>query len=465
MNNSLIKAGRGRKVLFAAVPADGHFNPLIGLARHLAEAGYDVRWYAASKYEKKVQQLQIPFYRFRKEIDVTDNLELLENPERKKIHGAINKLKFDLENFFIRRGPVYYEDIREIYKTFPFDLFVADIAFTGSIFVKQLLKIPVISISVLPLIESSKDLAPTGLGLEPGSGIPGKFRNAFLRFTVNKILFNGPNKTAQRIMEEYGVDHQHIFIFDMIIRNSDYVLQSGSPGFEYKRSDLGKNIRFIGPLLDNNSAENREAWFDDRLLKYEIIILVTQGTIEKDVNKIIVPTLEALKNTGALIICTTGGQQTTELRKKYRQCNIIIEDFIPFNDVMPYAHLYVTNGGYGGVMLALDNKVPMVVAGIHEGKNEICSRIGFFKYGIDLKTEKPAPKQILNAVREVLANPVYKQNVEMINREFSSYNANLLFEKHVAELIHIRNEAGCDTKFYNPSRNTISMEKTDTKVA
>jgi len=104
MNNKLTR-GRGKKVLFTAVPADGHFNPLIRLARHLQELGYDVRWYAAGKYEKKLKQLQIPLFRFRKSIDITISDAELEFPERKKIKGALNKLKFDLKEFFIKRGP------------------------------------------------------------------------------------------------------------------------------------------------------------------------------------------------------------------------------------------------------------------------------------------------------------------------------------------------------------------------
>jgi len=438
MNNKLTR-GRGKKILFAAVPADGHFNPLIRLARHMQELGYDVRWYAASKYEKKLRQLQIPLFRFRKSIDTTISEAELEFPERKKIKGALNKLKFDLKEFFIKRGPVYYEDIREIHRTFPFDLLVADIAFTGSIFVKALMKIPIISISVFPLIETSRDLAPSGLGMEPATGILGKLKQSFLRFAVKNILLRGPNKLAHRFMEERGVDHHNTFLFDMIIRNSDYVLQSGSPRFEYKRSDLSRQIHFIGPLLDNHPSNFREPWFDNRLLNYEIIVLVTQGTVEKDVNKIIVPTLEALRNTGVLIVCTTGGWQTEELRNRYNEPNIIIEDFINFNDVMPYADVYVTNGGYGGVMLAIDHNLPMVVAGIHEGKNEICTRIGYFNYGINLKTETPIPRQIQNAVFETIRNPLYKQNVEELNREFATYNPNELFEKYVAGLIH-RNE-------------------------
>jgi UDP:flavonoid glycosyltransferase YjiC (YdhE family) len=48
---------------------------------------------------------------------------------------------------------------------------------------------------------------------------------------------------------------------------------------------------------------------------------------------------------------------------------------------MPYADVYVTNGGYGGTLLSIQNQLPMVVAGVHEGKNEINARVGYFQTG------------------------------------------------------------------------------------
>ncbi|MEI9809634.1 MAG: hypothetical protein WDO16_18215 [Bacteroidota bacterium] len=51
---------KGKKILFATFPADGHFNPLTGLAVHLKELGCDVRWYTSVKYEDKLQRLNIP---------------------------------------------------------------------------------------------------------------------------------------------------------------------------------------------------------------------------------------------------------------------------------------------------------------------------------------------------------------------------------------------------------------------
>jgi UDP:flavonoid glycosyltransferase YjiC (YdhE family) len=58
---------KSKKILFANAPFDGHFNPLIGLAAYLLQAGNDVRWYTGKTYEKKIQRLSIPFYPFKEQ--------------------------------------------------------------------------------------------------------------------------------------------------------------------------------------------------------------------------------------------------------------------------------------------------------------------------------------------------------------------------------------------------------------
>ncbi len=102
-------------------------------------------------------------------------------------------------------------------------------------------------------------------------------------------------------------------MFDLGIKKATLLLQSGTPSFEYKRSDLGKNVRFIGPLLPYSKQKQHVVWFDERLMQYRKIVLLTQGTVEKDVTKLIVPTLEAFKNTDTLVICTTGGSSNKRI--------------------------------------------------------------------------------------------------------------------------------------------------------
>jgi UDP:flavonoid glycosyltransferase YjiC (YdhE family) len=165
------------------------------------------------------------------------------------------------------------------------------------------------------------------------------------------------------------------------------------------------------------------------------VVVVTQGTVEKNPEKIVVPTLEAFKGTDTLVIATTGGSGTVELKKRFPQSNLVIEDFIPFADIMPYADAYITNGGYGGVLLGIGNQLPLIVAGVHEGKNEINARIGFFRLGINLKTEWPKPAQVKKAVEELLSDPSYKENVVKLGKEFDGYNPNELFAYYTNDIL------------------------------
>ncbi|MBS1661020.1 MAG: glycosyltransferase [Bacteroidetes bacterium] len=411
------------KILFANFPADGHFNPLTGLAVYLQEQGHDVRWYTSQTYAGKLRQMRIPSFLFKRAMDFSGDVLEEVFPERSKKHSQIAKLKFDIINAFILRGPEYYADIQELYKTFPFELLIADCAFTGIPFVKELMKIPVVSIGVFPLSETSRDLPPPGLGLMPSSSLLGRTRQAVLRKIARHFIFGEPNRVLYELLDQYKIPHNRESLFDMVIRKSDVLLQIGTPGFEYYRSDLGENVRFVGPLLPYTGGRKQSRWFDERLREYKNVVLVTQGTVERDVTKILVPTLEAFRGSKeTLVVATTGGSGTQQLRESYPDRNMIIEDFIPFSEVMPYVTTYVTNGGYGGTMLGIMNRLPLVVAGVHEGKNEICARVGYFKLGINLGTERPTPRQIRDAVKKVRMDETYRCNVRALAEEFSRFD-------------------------------------------
>lgn len=423
----------GAKILFANVPADGHFNPLTGLAVHLKAEGYDVLWYTSERYAPKIKKLGIPHYPFvtALDVDVEKGDELFPNREKQKTQVA--KLNFDLINIFILRGPEYYTDIRAIHQSFPFDLLVADLTFAALPMVKEHMKIPAIAVGIVPIAETSKDLPPMGLGMLPAKTALGKMKHAAMRFIADHVLFKRANAVLKTVLAQYDIQPEGN-MFDTIIRKATLVLQSGTPGFEYKRSDLGKNIRFVGPLLPHQTSK-KEKWFDPRLMAYEKIILVTQGTVERDVEKIIVPTLQAYQNTDRLVIVTTGGSGTQALRERFTAPNVIIEDFIPFTDVMPYANVYVTNGGYGGVLLSIQNNLPLVVGGIHEGKLEINARVEYFKLGVNLRTEKPTPDAVKRGVEEVLGKNLYKENVKTLNKEFNQYNPQQLSTHYIEQVL------------------------------
>lgn len=431
-----------KRILFATMPMDGHLNPLTGLAVHLQQAGYDVRWYTGPTYAYKIKKLGIPYYSFRKATEINQlNLDVA-LPERQKIKGTIARLRFDINNVFLHRAPEFVDDLLNIHKEFPFDLLVCDVVFTGAPFIKQLLGVPVVAIGVVPLGETSQDTPPSGMGLEPATSILGRQWHRFLRYLTINHLLKPCTDLYNRLLVQHKLPTTSKFVFDSFIHSADVYLQSGVPGFEYSRRDISPNIQFAGPMLPYASGVKHPFRYVAKSRLHKRVVLVTQGTVERDPEKILAPTLEAFKNDhDTLVIATTGGSKTKELRERFPYENLIIEDFIDFNAVMPHADVYITNGGYGGVMLGLQHKLPVVVAGIHEGKNEIAARVGHFRLGINLKTETPKPHQIRKAVEQILADSTYRQHVAELAQEFRQYNPSEIAEKAIARLLAHKEEA------------------------
>ena len=76
----------------------------------------------------------------------------------------------------------------------------------------------------------------------------------------------------------------------------------------------------------------------------------------------------------------------------------------------------------------------MVAAGVHEGKNEINARIGYFGLGLNLHTEKPGPAEIRTAVDTVISDSRFRKNVIKLSEELSGYDTFALCRKYIEEL-------------------------------
>jgi UDP:flavonoid glycosyltransferase YjiC (YdhE family) len=441
----------GKRILLATMAADGHFNPMTGIAKILTEEGYDVRWYTQEMYQKRIEKIGVKFYPFVHAPQINQfNFEEL-YPERKKIKSVIAKIKFDFKHAYLQTAYDYYKDILEIHRVFPFDLLIADIMFSGTPYVKDKLNVPVIAIGVMPVMETSESLAPAGLGLLPAETPIGRWWQHLLRKLADKLVYAPLNRLCKENFSRHGIARVPGNIIDMLYRKPDIVLQSGCPSFEYQRKDLHPDIHFAGPLYPECNGQKDMFQFGELRKRFKKVVLVTQGTIEKDPEKIIVPVLEAYKNTDYLVVATTGGSCTTSLRERFPFQNIIIEDFIPFPSIMPFADVYVSNGGYGGVLMSIKNKLPMVVAGIHEGKNEICARVGHFKIGMNLKTERPSVNQMKHAIENVLNDGGYRKKIAVIAKDASNYDTRSIVMNQVRKLI-------ARPLYFTPMHNT---EKTD----
>lgn len=186
---------------------------------------------------------------------------------------------------------------------------------------------------------------------------------------------------------------------------------------------MPSTVTFVGPFLPGKPNHYEAPPWWDELTGDRPVIHVTQGTLANvDFRQLLIPAIEALAGEDVLVVATTGGRPLAHVNIDL-PTNVRLESFIPHHELLPYVDVMITNGGYGGVQLAISNGVPLVVAGKTEDKPEVNARVAWSGVGINLKTERPRPEQIHRAVKEILANPQYAQNLKRLAAEFQSFNA------------------------------------------
>jgi UDP:flavonoid glycosyltransferase YjiC (YdhE family) len=422
------------RILLSARPADGHFNPLTGIATHLAAVGHDVRWYAGPEYAGRVNRLGMMAYPYVAATEVTGtNINVL-FPERAKLKGP-RLISFDAEKYFVANVAEQFQDIVAIRAEFPFDLFFCD----GSLYVEQLvaqvLRIPVFATgmsAVMPTAESP----PPFFGLSPARSVVDRVRHGVTR----RLLVAG-NKRAlasyNHTLAAHGLRTMPPDAFpDGPMAHVTRVFIDGAPGLEFPGYEPPPNAEFVGPLAPARSSLPASAPLPAQVLDpVAPIVVVSQGTIDNtDPNKLVVPTIEALSKGSYVVVATTGGARTSELRRRYASPSVIIEDFLDYGDLLLRADAFVTSGGFGSTLAAIGAGVPLVGAGIREGKNDLNVRMAHNGLGVDLRTERPKPAAIRAAVDQVLHDATIRANVARVQAELASYDPFTTIEQAVAAL-------------------------------
>jgi UDP:flavonoid glycosyltransferase YjiC (YdhE family) len=432
------------RILFACVPADGHFNPLTGLAVHLRERGHDVRWYTGPSLAARVHRLGVPFHPFRRAAEITGETIPDLFPERAALRGPA-LIRFDGEKIFLSNVPGYVADIAEIERAWPFDVLFCDSAFYGARPVKQRWGKHVLMLE--PGWESIADdplVPPPFLGLPPASGPARRWLYRGLKLAMHRMVDRHLLAAYNRTLGSVGVPSVRWSVFEDPVRTADTYFLNGVPGLAYPRRHPAPNTRFLGACVPHRGpAADRSGPAVDPGPTDRRTVLVSQGTVDNhDPDKLIVPTLQALRGSGFRVLVATGAAGLTRrLRPLYAGPDVTIEDWIDFDRVLPRVDVFVSNGGNGSLLAALRHGVPLVCAGLREGKNDNNVHVAHHGLGLDLRTEHPRPRDLRTAIARVIVEPSFRAGAGRVRDEIARYRPHDIVDEHLAGLSRIRRAA------------------------
>ncbi len=410
------------KILFASMPADGHFNPLTGIAVQLADRGHDVRWYAGPAYGTKLDRLGMRWFPYERATEVmASNLNDL-FPERAGLKGP-KLISLDLEALFVSQVENHFQDLAQLRQEWPFDALVCDGALYAEQLVAESLQIPVFAVG-LTMVMPDANGPPPFFGLRPARTPVGRLHHAVVRRMLASAMKAGTTHYNQ-ILAQHGIApiRRDGFPHEPMLRTRRVFL-NGSPGLEFPGYQPLANAEYVGPLVPARRVTSPRAALPDIVVDTsKRVVAVSQGTVDNtDPGKLLVPTIEALKDSPFVVVATTSGAGTEALRARYPLPNVVIEDYIDYDDLFAHVDVFVTSGGFGSNLIAFLHGVPVVGAGKREGKNDINARVGYNQLGIDLRSEHPKPAAILKAVQTVLDDPTYATNVANLRAELQAYD-------------------------------------------
>jgi UDP:flavonoid glycosyltransferase YjiC (YdhE family) len=419
------------RIIVAATPLTGHAKPLLTIAHGLVERGHDVTILTGSKFRPQAlstgaRVVDLPGLA---DFDETDMSTAF--PGHGDTAPGPDQLNFSLKHVFADVIPDQHAALQELLVNGDESL-VCDAYFLGAWPV--LLGAPGIrprrtigvGISVLTQLSDTTTL------MGPVPGLDGEAARAAHREANGQLraaLAPGQEHLAA-VLAGTGVRQEVPFLIDGLVTVPDWYAQLTVEEFEFAAGDAPPTVRFVGPVPAVPPAGYaRPAWWDD--LGRCRAVVVTQGTLaNEDLGLLIKPALAALAGEDVLVIATVG-RDAARLDGAV-PANARVEEFVPYDLLLPHADVLVTNGGYGGVQQALALGVPIVVGGATEDKPFVAARVAAFGVGLDLGPA-PAAQDIRTAVRVVRADPSFKAAAMPIREAIAKSDALGAIEELITE--------------------------------
>ncbi|CAN5260268.1 glycosyltransferase [soil metagenome] len=408
------------RLVVATVPLTGHVQPMLPIVGELVARGHQIVWTTGVKFADRVRATGAAYAPMSGDWDDAD----LEHafPGLRGARG-LRRVKLQIRKMFIEPMSIQLADLEAMHRP---DAVLSDSAHLGAGLFAEKHQVPWIELGISALMLPSRDTAPFGSALSP------KRASRFLNWLIFRVLFGSVNRAYRRARVAAGMPAGDRMYFEVMSR--ELFLQPTVAELEYPRRDLPNQVAFIGPLLPPKGQAAMPPWWSEVEAAHVAgrpIILVTQGTLATDPSQLVEPALAALADRDALVIVTMD-------RAIAAPPNARVAAYVPYQALLPYCRMMITNGGYGGVQLAIAHGVPLIIAGGSEEKPEIAARVAWSGAAIDLRTGRPTPKALKKAIARMLAEPAFRERAQAIQRTMATCDAPRRAADLVETLVSVR---------------------------
>jgi MGT family glycosyltransferase len=315
-----------------------------------------------------------------------------------------------LENvLFGTAKEVTTETIRAI-KEEPTDVLMVDCILPTAVIAAEAMGIPAVLIQHFPEYLPGPNRPPGVLGILPGKGILGRFRDRMLGKLFN-VFFNKFNKLVNEVRASYNLPP--IKNMTDIFFNSDLRLITTLESFDFPIDPMPENFYYTGPIMPD--PDWVEPWSnpwnenDERPL-----VVISLSTTYQNQGPAIQSALDALKGMDVRGLVTLGPAIEEEIFNV--PDNVSVVKSAPHSQIFPMADLVITHAGHGTIMRSLQHGVPLICLPMGRDQDDNAVKIVYHGCGLNLRPGSSSVR-IREAIQKILNNSSFKERLQKFQIE------------------------------------------------
>ena len=404
------------RFLFASIPAAGHVNPTLPLARALMARGHAVGYVSGASMEQRVSPLVAQFFPAGPAMSAEEVRERW--PEMGRLRG-IRRTDFMIREIFYPLAARSAREMLDAVAAFAPDVLVFDSLTHCASIVADVSGLAWATTTVFPGLLEGKTAHLFGFGLPYPPKTLQRLASPLLRLLVRYGLrwydrrFNAIRAQFDLppIRDSYRASAVSPYLTLALV----------PPEFEYPRADWPPTVHFIGPSLWDRPHDYAAPDWLAALPHGRPLVYATIGTVQSIYQSAFFGTLfAALDGLDADVVVTTGGNVAA---LPTPPDNVRVERYVPNSVIMPKAQLVVHHGGLGTTLGALVHGKPAVVTPFADDQPDNAQRVRWLGAGAAVDPRNVSAAELRRAIETALASTTMREKAAALGQTLRRYDA------------------------------------------
>lgn len=395
--------------LVASTPITAHTLNASKFVAGLTGAGHRVLWYADERHREQVEACGASLLVQRAGPGPSGG------PSR--VRGELRRVRTLYREQVVGPSRARLEELRRLLADEHVDAVVSDTLMPSAAILAARRGVPWATFGDGPLLWCDEDTPPFGSGLRPLRGPLGRHRKRTVQRAVDEVLLGPVFGGLAPLRGAAGLPAPRSWR-DAVMSGALH-LQGCVPGFEYPRRRLPEHIHFVGALGPARPTGDPVPAALRRPARPRPLAFVTQGTMREDPRELVVPMAGALVDEGLDVL--VGGVPEGAWNRWPDRVTAVT--WVDYAAAVAEADLFVTNGGYSGVTMAIAAGVPVVQAGSTEEKADIGARVAWAGVGARLRSARRPRWWLRRVVRDVMGSARRAEASRRLADEFARHDA------------------------------------------